>query len=73
MAITCLVYLISREDSFKRFFFFFCHCCFKLRDSIMIWASLVAETVKHMPAMQKTLGLILGSGRFPGEGKGYPL
>ena len=39
----------------------------------MIWASLVAETVKHMPAMQKTLGLIPGSGRFPGEGKGYPL
>ena len=29
--------------------------------------------VKNLPAMQETPGLILGSGRFPGEGNGYPL
>ena len=33
-------------------------------------ASLVAHMIKNLPAMQKT---ILGSGRSPGEGKGYPL
>ena len=29
--------------------------------------------VKNLPVMQETLGLILGSGRSPGEGNGYPL
>ena len=36
-------------------------------------ASLVAQLVKNLPAMRGDLGLIPGSGRFPGEGKGYPL
>ena len=31
-------------------------------------ASLVAETVKNLPAMQETPGLIPGLGRSPGEG-----
>ena len=35
-------------------------------------ASLVAQTVKNLPAMQKTLS-IHGSGRSPGEGNGYPV
>ena len=34
-------------------------------------ASLVAQTVKNLPAMQETQGFILGSS--PGEGNGYPL
>ena len=36
----------------------------------------VAQLVKNLPAMQETLvylGLIPGSGRFAGEGIGYPL
>ena len=41
------------------------------------WASLVAQMIKNLPAMQETwvqsLGSIPGSGRSPGKGKGYPL
>ena len=40
------------------------------------WASLVAQIVKNLPAMQETwvrsLGSIPGSGRSPGEGNGNP-
>ena len=35
------------------------------------WASLVAQLVKNLPAMQETW--IPGSGRSPGEEIGYPL
>ena len=35
-------------------------------------ASLVAQTVKNLPAMQEDLGLIPGSGRSPREGNGNP-
>ena len=37
------------------------------------WASLLAQLVKNLPAMQGTPSSIPGSGRSPGEGKGYPL
>ena len=38
------------------------------------WASLVAQLVKNLPAMQETyLGTIPGLGRSPGEGNGYLL
>ena len=41
------------------------------------WASLVAQLVKNLPAMQESwvqeLGSIPGLGRSPREGKGYPL
>ena len=33
----------------------------------------MAQLVKNPPAIPGDLGLILGSGRSPGEGKGYPL
>ena len=40
-------------------------------------ASLIAQMIKNPPAVQETwvqsLGSIPGLGRFPGEGKGYPL
>ena len=36
-------------------------------------ASLVAQLVKESACKAGDLGLILGFGRFPGEGKGYPL
>ena len=39
---------------------------------IMVWASLVAQQVKNLPAMQETWVPSL-VGRSPGEGKGYPL
>ena len=29
--------------------------------------------VKHLPAMQETVGLISGSGRSPGKGNGNPI
>ena len=38
-----------------------------------LWASLVTQMLKNLPAMAGDLGLIPGSGRFPGEGNGYPL
>ena len=31
------------------------------------------SVVKNLPVIQKTLGLIPGFGRFPGEGNGNPL
>ena len=37
------------------------------------WASLVAQMVKHLPAMRETWVQSLRLGRSPGEGKGYPL
>ena len=36
-------------------------------------ASLVAQRLKHLPAMQGTWVRSLGSGRSPGEGNGNPL
>ena len=40
---------------------------------MVIWASLVAQEVKNLPAMWMDLGSISGSGRSPGEGNGNPL
>ena len=37
------------------------------------WASLVAQLVKNLPAMQETWVRSLGCEDPPGEGKGYPL
>ena len=37
------------------------------------WASLVAQLVKNLPAVQETRGSIPGLGRSPGEQNGYPL
>ena len=37
------------------------------------WASLVAQMVKNLPAMQETPSSIPGSRNSPGEGIGYPL
>ena len=34
---------------------------------------LVTQTVKSLPVMQETWIWVLGSGRSPGEGNGYPL
>ena len=38
-----------------------------------LWASLVAQLLKNPPAMRETWVQSLGWGRFPGEGKGFPL
>jgi len=37
------------------------------------WASLLSQWVKNLLANAGDMGLILGSGRFPGEGNGNPL
>ena len=37
------------------------------------WASLLAQSIKNLPAMQEDLGLIPGLGRCPGRGHGNPL
>ena len=39
----------------------------------IVRASLVAQTVKNLPAMWEIWGSILGSGRSPGEQNGDPL
>ena len=39
----------------------------------LVWASLVAQMVKNPPATVGVLGLIRGSGIFPGERNGNPL
>ena len=44
-----------------------------LRLICLMWASLVAQMVKNLPAVQETQVHIPGSGRSPGEGNGYPL
>ena len=38
-----------------------------------LWASLVAQMVKHLPAMQEAQSSIPGLGRYPEEGNGNPL
>ena len=40
---------------------------------IGVWASLIAQSVKNLPAMQETWGSIPVSGRCPAEGNGNPL
>ena len=39
----------------------------------LIILSLIAQSVKNLPAMQENPGMIPGSGRSPGEGNGNPL
>ena len=39
----------------------------------MYWASQVAQSVKNLPANAEDVGLVPGSGRFPGERNGNPL
>ena len=38
-----------------------------------VWASLVAQLGKNLPANAGNMGSIPGSGRSPGVGNGYPL
>ena len=39
----------------------------------LLKAFLIEQLVKNQPAMWETWVQFLGLGRFPGEGKGYPL
>ena len=63
---------VSLQISVFTFFFFF-QIYIQKCDCWMIWASLVAQMVNTLPAMQEDSGLIPGSGRSLGEGNGYPL
>ena len=40
---------------------------------LKIWASLVAQMVKNLPANAEDMGSVPGLGRSPGEGNGNPL
>ena len=42
-------------------------------DICLIWASLVSQTVKNLPAIQETGIQSLGWEDLPGEGNCYPL
>ena len=46
--------------------------CVIYRNLVLLWASLVAQMVKNLPAVQETLVQSLGW-EDPGEGNGYPL
>ena len=48
-------------------------CYKRLRLCTNKWTSLVAQTVKRLPAMRETRASIPGSGRSPGEGNGSPI
>ena len=39
----------------------------------IVWASLIARSIKNLPAMQETWVQSLGREDPPGEGKGYAL
>ena len=41
-------------------------------SSVVDWSKVAAQLVKNLPALQETAS-IPGSGRFTGEGIGYPL
>ena len=43
------------------------------RAYIILWASLIDQSVNHLPVVQKTRVQSLGLGRSPGEGNGNPL
>ena len=45
----------------------------ELYPLFQIWASLIAQLVKNLSAMQETLVQFLGWEDSSGEGKGYPL
>ena len=49
------------------------YCIYNLHSIYIVLASLVAQTVKSLPAEQETRGSIPGSGRSPGEGNHHPL
>ena len=55
--------ILCREDRLEKGQGYPLHCS---------WASLVAQLIKNPPAVLD-LGRIPGLGRFPAEGKGYPL
>ena len=46
---------------------------FKNWSIATVWASLVSQMAKNLPAMLETLGSIPGPGRSPGEANGKPL
>ena len=50
-----------------------CTCIHTYTHTLLTRASLVAQTVKNVPAMQETQSSIPGLGRSPGGGKGNPL
>ena len=69
--VSCLYIFEIRPLLVASFAYIFFH--FFVVLFVAFFASLVAQTVKHLPATQGDLGLIPGWGRSPGEGNGSPL
>ena len=44
-----------------------------IKNTTSVWTSLVAQTVKNLPAMQETWVQSMGQEDNPGEGNGNPL
>ena len=45
----------------------------RIEDALGEWASVIAQLVKNLPAIQETPVQFLGLEDSPGEGIGYPL
>ena len=63
----------KREFVMWQLFTLHLYCIYNLHSIYIVLASLVAQTVKSLPAEQETRGSIPGSGRSPGEGNHNPL
>ena len=73
MSGTVLKYVKERVLEKFNYFHWSLYCCRKLHIAIIIRASLVAQSVKNLPAMPETQIRSLGQGRYTGEGNGNPL
>ena len=61
---------------YKSYIFTYLYILYACISVLNIWFSQMALVVKNLPASAegiRDVGLILGLGRFPGEGIGYPL
>ena len=61
----------NRKDKLIFLIFLWKDNCFT--EFFVFWASLLAQIVRHLPAMWETWVRSLGQGRCPGEGNGNPL
>ena len=73
MSGTILKYVKERILEKFNYFHWSLYCCRKLYITIIIKASLEAQSVKNLPAMSETQVWSLGQGRYTGEGNGNPL
>ena len=71
-----LIYIKYGACLYKSYIFIYLYILYACISVLNIWSSQMALVVKNLPASAegiRDIGLILGLGRFPGEGIGYPL